>query len=321
MGWKGTMRSINAEANRQAKLAEKRQKYQQKQEAHEAAYNAVVQQENLLEIIVSLHEACNANMNWDHIRKEVSPTEPSTVTRRADVIQRKIDNFKPNFLDKTFKLTEWRRKQLDKKLSLAKEEDRKEYEGLFNDYQDKKNTWNKRQVLADRLATGDGKAYIDIIKEYGALAEIPLGKDLKFMVSDRNELAFDLKVSPQAEVIPEEEYSLRQSGTLSSKKMAKTKGIDIYQDHVCSCLLRVSREVFGLLPVSTVQANALLNALNPRTGHLEDQIIVSALIKRETIETLNFEGIDPSDSLQNFVHNMKFTKSKGFDAVERISHL
>jgi hypothetical protein len=49
MGWKGTMRSINAEANRQAKLAEKRQKYQQKQEAHEAAYNAVVQQENLLE--------------------------------------------------------------------------------------------------------------------------------------------------------------------------------------------------------------------------------------------------------------------------------
>jgi len=314
MGWKGTMRSINAEANRQAKFAEKRQR-------QAAAYNVVAQQDNLLETLVSLHEACNANMNWDKIRKEASPVEPLTVTRRADVIQGKIDRFKPNFVDKTFKLTEWRKKRLDKKLHRAKEDDRKEYETLFNDYQSRKSIWNKRQVLADRLWNGDGKVYIDIIKEYGDLAEIPLGKDLKFMVSDKNELAFDLKVSPQAEVIPDEEYSLRQSGTLSSKKMAKTKGIDIYQDHVCSCLLRVAREVFGLLPISTVQANVLLNSLNPQTGHLEDRIIVSAVIKRETLETLNFKGIDPSDSLKNFIHNMKFTKSKGFEVVERISPL
>lgn len=318
MGWKGAMRSINAEANRQARIAEKNRRYQQKQAAQAAAYNAVAQQENLLEILVSLHETCNADMNWEDIHKEASPVEPLTVTRRADTIQSKIDNFKPNFLDKTFKLTEWRLKQLGKKLHLAKEEDRKEYETLFNEYQNNKNIWNKRQKLSDRLRNGDGKVYIDIIKEYGELSEIPVGKDIKFSVSDKNELSFDLKVSPQADVIPDEEYSLRQSGTLSSKRMAKTKGIDIYQDHVCSCLLRVAREVFGLLPVSTVQANALLNALNPQTGHLEDQVIVSALIKRETLETLNFKGIDPSDSLKNFVHNMKFTKSKGFDVVERV---
>lgn len=321
MGWKGTVRSINANVNRQAKLAEKQQKYQQKQEARTAAYNAVTQQENLLEMLVSLHESCNANMNWDDISKEASPLEPLIVTSRADIIQIKIDYFKPNLLDKCLRLTAWKKRRMDKKLYRAKEEDTKEYEVLFNDYQNNKNTWNKRQALAERLGNGDRKVCIDIIKEYGDFVEIPLGQDLQFIVNDKNELAFDLKIFSQEEIIPDEEYSLRQSGTLSSKKMAKIKGFDIYQDHVCSSLLRVSREIFGLLPISTIQANALLNALNPQTGHLEDQIIISAEIRREILETLNFIGIDPSDSFKNFTHNMKFTKSKGFNAVERISNV
>lgn len=314
MGWKGTLRSINAEANRQAKIAQKRQ-------ARATATNVVAQQDNIFERLVSLHETCNANMNWDKIHREPAPIEPLTVAHRSNVIQKKIDNFRPNFLDKTLKLTGWRKKKLDKSLHIAQEEDRKEYEDLFNNYQEEKNNWNKRQALANRLKAGDGKVYIDIIKEYGELSAIPLGKDLRFMVSDKNELAFDLKVASQAEIIPDEEYSLRQSGTLSTKKMAKTKGADIYQDHVCSCLLRVCREVFGLLPISTVQANALLNALNSQTGHLEDQIIISALIKRETMEAINFKGIDPSDSLNNFIHNMRFTKSRGFETVQRLSPL
>ncbi|CAM4500325.1 MAG: hypothetical protein LEGION0403_FIIPPAGN_01786 [Legionella sp.] len=319
MGWKGTMRSINANINRREKLAEKQQRYQQKQAARIAAYNVVTQQETLLEMLVSLHESCNANMNWDDIRNETTPLEPLIVTSRADIIQRKLDFFKPSFIDKCLKLTAWKKKRMDKKLYRAKEEDRKEYEVLFNDYQNKKNTWNNRQELAKRLGNSDRKVYIDIIKEYGDFVDIPLGEDLQFMVNDKNELAFDLKIFSKEEIIPDEEYSLRQSGTLSSKKMAKIKGFDIYQDHVCSCLLRVSREVFGLLPISTLQANALLNALNPQTGHLEDQVIISAEIRRETLETLNFIGIDPSDSFKNFIHNMIFTKSKGFNAVERLS--
>jgi tetratricopeptide (TPR) repeat protein len=31
---------------------------------------------------------------------------------------------------------------------------------------------------------------------------------------------------------------------------------------------------------------------------------------------LNFENLDPSDSFNNFVHNMNFKKSKGFEPVE-----
>ena len=321
MGWKGALRSINAEANRQARNNAKLQRYRQKQQEQENAHNAVARQEYVLQTLVSLHHSCNADLNWDRIRIEPSPVEPQAVTSRADIIQKKIENLKPGLLDKIPHLSGWRKKRLNNKLPLCKEEDQKEFERLFNNYQEDKGAWNKRQALAERLQLGDGKVYMDIIKEYGQLAGIPLGKDLKFMVNDKNELAFDLKVSPQEEIIPDEEYSLRQSGTLSAKKMAKTKSIDIYQDHVCSCLLRVAREIFGLLPITGVQANALINALNSQTGFMEDQVIISALIKRETLAQLNLNNIDPSDSFKNFVHHMKFTKSKGFEAVERINAL
>ena len=38
----------------------------------------------------------------------------------------------------------------------------------------------------------------------------------------------------------------------------------------------------------------------------------------KTINSLNLETIDPSDSMQNFVHNMKFTKTKGFCVVKKV---
>jgi hypothetical protein len=58
--------------------------------------------------------------------------------------------------------------------------------------------------------------------------------------------------------------------------------------------------------------------LNPATGQIERQVIVSASMPRATLEKLNFTALDPSDSMRNFNHTMKFTKIGGFQAVERV---
>jgi len=50
--------------------------------------------------------------------------------------------------------------------------------------------------------------------------------------------------------------------------------------------------------------------VNTKTGHLEEQPILSVIFPPQTIERLNLETIDPSDSMLNFVHNIKFTKTK-----------
>jgi len=36
------------------------------------------------------------------------------------------------------------------------------------------------------------------------------------------------------------------------------------------------------------------------------------------VETLNIDAVIPGESMNNFVHNMNFKKTKGFDPVERI---
>lgn len=321
MGWRGTLRSVNAELNRQAKRDAKRQREIQKYNELQAASSAVSHQENFLENIVSLHHHCNAKLDWHEKLSEQAPKEPEQVTKRAAPLQVKLESFKGNVIDRVLKTVEWRRKRLQKKILKAQEADTKEFERLHNQFQKDRQDWVTMQALARRVVDGDYKAYMEVIKDFSNFKGIALGNDLQFKYSDKGFLAFDLYVMKQEEVIPEEEYNLRASGTLSTKKMAKTKGIDIYQDHVCSCLLRVCREVFGLLPVPSVQANAVMKGLNTQTGHLEDMIIVSADVKRETLLQLSLENIDPSDSFRNFVHNMKFTKSKGFDFVQRIEEL
>ncbi len=88
---------------------------------------------------------------------------------------------------------------------------------------------------------------------------------------------------------------------------------------MCSALIRVAREALGILPFEMVRANALLNAVNTQTGHLEDQTIISVLIAKNTLQKMNLNKIDPSDSLKNFIHNMNFKKTKGFDMVEKVN--
>jgi hypothetical protein len=59
--------------------------------------------------------------------------------------------------------------------------------------------------------------------------------------------------------------------------------------------------------------------LNTRTGHLEETPILSVAIPRKTLEQLNIEIVDPSDAMENFLHNMKFLKTKGFSGVKQIT--
>lgn len=103
--------------------------------------------------------------------------------------------------------------------------------------------------------------------------------------------------------------------------MPKGRFYELYQDYVCSCILRVARELFALLPIEMVIIHAIGNLLNSKTGHLEDKPIISVATPRKTLETFNFEMLDPSDSMENFVHKMTFKKTKGFEAVEKLNPL
>jgi len=113
---------------------------------------------------------------------------------------------------------------------------------------------------------------------------------------------------------------ITQKGTgLRTKSRTSLKHpYEIYQDHICSCALRVAREVSKLFPIETVIITVLDNLLNTQTGFLEKQPILSVAIPKTTINKLNFSQLDPSDAMKNFICNMNFKKTKGFEVVERI---
>lgn len=139
------------------------------------------------------------------------------------------------------------------------------------------------------------------------------------MIIDIWEGLVDIKLFVNdSDVIPD--YSLTQTSTgkLSKKKLSKTKFNELYQDHICSALIRVAREIFAYLPIQKSRISIITPLLNNSTGHLEDEVIISAIIVSDTVTNLNLEHIDPSDSMSNFVHNMKFSKTTGFKPVSTV---
>ena len=92
------------------------------------------------------------------------------------------------------------------------------------------------------------------------------------------------------------------------------------QDYACSVTLRLARDLFALLPVDKVIVHAVDDMVNTATGNKEELTLISVIFDRETFESLNLEGVDPSDCFSNFEHNMKFNKTQGFKPVIKLTN-
>lgn len=317
MGWKGAVRSLNSELKRQARESDKRHRQEMKEREREHASDIVQDQESFLRDIISLHHECRADIDWESVESEIEPEEPNNTRPLTRVATKKLETYRPGIITRFLKIQKWRRRILEAKQKKAIVLDEKNHVRSQSEFERNKREWDKNQDLIKRMRS-DGDALIEVLEEHLDVDDLSIGQNVEFEIYDDMNMDINLKVLPIEEIIPEEEYSLRQSGTLSTKKMAKGKALDLYQDHVCSALLRIARETLGVLPLHTVRANAVANRVNTKTGHLEDQIIISAIVPIDTLNRLNIHKIDPSDAMSNFVNNMKFKKTKGFESVDLV---
>jgi hypothetical protein len=120
------------------------------------------------------------------------------------------------------------------------------------------------------------------------------------------------------EVVPHMVLSLTSTGKLSKKDMAASRVHELYQEHIASYLLRTGREVLALLPIQFVVIHILADLLDPVTGQKEKQCILSAALYPETLDRLNFDGVELSQVLRNFQHNIQFNKTTGFKPVAQL---
>jgi hypothetical protein len=325
MGLKGFIRAVQADIRRAERESRRRQRelerqqkeYEKMQELQRAEYE-VDWYNNKIELLLSVHKECGVVWDWEKIRNSKPPQKPSNIHRQENAHQKNLENYSPGFFTKLFGQTETNLEILRKKVEAAKIQDEIEYKNALTQYESDYKEWEETQALAEKICTGDTAAYLEAVEEINPFSEISqLGSSVKFTIINRSVIEIELKPNSE-EVIPSDIKSLLKTGKLSVKKMPKSQFYELYQDYVCSCLMRVAREIFAVLPVEMAIVHVSAQLLNSKTGYMEDCTIVSAALPRKTVENLNFDMIDPSDSMENFVHNMKFKKQKGFEAVERI---
>jgi len=279
---------------------------QKLQEMERAKYEVTVF-ENQCELVKTIHKEADEPVNWHNILTSSPPFEKGTQGPNEHEARKKYNEYRPNFFERLFKMDEKKYKHLNEEIQQAIIEDQNQY-----------NRWEELVGFAREVLAGNIDTYLKVIEEMDPLGDLSeFGSGFEFSTDDPAYMEVEFEVHSES-VIPSEQKSLTKTGKLSVRQLPKTKYYDLQQDYVCSCVIRIARDLFALLPLQYVIIHAFDEQLNTETGHNEQLLILSIKIERETLESLNIDNIDCSDAMNNFSHNMNFRKTKGFAAVQKI---
>lgn len=305
----GSKRKYNSSAyGRRQEIQREKQQYKM----DEVKQNALLVEEynNLIEMLKGIHKECDDLVDWQHIHSLNEPFNPKGIGPNQAKAIKDYENYKPSFTEKIIKsLSEKKKLQLKSAIEMAAQQDKEDYEA-----------WRNLHILSERILSGDIDAYFEVINEMNPLEDLlDFGSDFEFGAENPSAMEVEFRVKSDS-IIPTYSLSLTQTGKVSKKNLSKTAYYELIQDYVCSCAIRIARDMFALLPINTLVIHAVDDVLNTEIGHKEDITILSVLFNRDVLNKLNFQSIDPSDAMNNFRHNMKFLKTAGFKAVDRITN-
>jgi len=266
--------------------------------------------ENKLERIQSIHKEADEPINWIKVRSANQPYNKNQgqIGFHEQSALDKVHNYKPNLISKLFKQSDKELEKLNNEVTEARQKDELEYR-----------SWERDVRIATKVIEGDIDTYFEVIQEFNPLDDLlEFGSGFEFFAEDSKTMEIEFDVHSDT-VVPKEQLSLTKTGKLSTKQMPKGKYFDIQQDYVCSCILRIARDMFALLPLDTVYIHATETMMDTSTGFLRKITILSVKIEKRTLNKLNFDNIDCSDAMQNFSHQMDFKKTAGFSEVERLT--
>ncbi|MED1724460.1 DUF4236 domain-containing protein [Brevibacillus parabrevis] len=292
---------------RRSDLARKQREYEKMQELERAKYEVDLF-ENVLETIHSIHKECDDHVDWNALVNSSPPFAPGQKGPKQLEAEFELAQFKPSLFDKLTSKVATKRLALEQRIQEAAQEDQADYQA-----------WEDMKTIAQAILSGDTEAYLSVIAEMNPLDDLAeFGSGFEFFVSEDPksiEVEFDVHSD---KVIPKEMKSLTSTGKLSVKAMPKSKYYDLEQDYVCSCAIRIARDLFALLPLDHVYVHAMDERMDSSKGRKEKVTILSVKFDRHALESLSMEHIDCSDAMANFEHKMKFLKTSGFQPVDRL---
>jgi hypothetical protein len=332
MSWRQYVRAVEAENRRRqresARVQRELVREQRRQEKHDReraaaeakllAANEAEQFETYLVNLVSLHHECPSACDWKAILA-AQPPPPATRGDGQEVAARAaLASYRPSLLERLSGGARRRRAELERLVTDGRTADDREFDAARERHRSECASVAASKTLAARVLSRDCAAYKDALSSAGALEDlVAFGTATRIDGVEQDVVAIGCTLDD--EIVPREEVKLSSSGKLTTKEMASGRFWTLYQDHVCSAALRIAREVFEVLPVSRVVVNIQGRQLDTTTGHMEPVTLLAVNIPRERLGVLNLEQLDPSDSMKNFQHRMKFKKTAGFTPVDAMT--
>ena len=264
--------------------------------------------------LTTLHTELADSFDWTSIANTPKPAPPVRSSDFEEQAKSKLANYSPNALTKLLGRTTKNREALETALKQAPAQDDEAFAEAQKRYHEALEEWDNDTAFARRIVAGDAEAFVEVMVEMASITKDDLiGSSVRFEVADG--VIHAIPEVHRDEIVPDVRLKQTATGKLSESKMPKSQFNLLYQDYVASVALKVAGDIFQTLPVDEVYVTCRTPMLNTETGHMESAAVLSVQIVRNTFEQLNLDAIDPSDSMRNFNHNMRFTKTKGFAAV------
>ena len=312
MGYQATLRAAVAAERRQQRDAKKRQRELERQAKERAKLSELENArlevdtfENNLEVLLSVHKEQTEPVDWMGILASLPPILPRKQAQYELKVRRRLAVS-----------TGWQ--NASAAIEQAQQKDEEEYQAALQKHALDLAEWEKMSSLARRVLAGEHEAFIEAITDLSPFAELAnIGSSLHFTVHSGRIMECTLDTNGR-KAMPSEVKSLTASGKVSVKPMPKARLVEIYQDYICGCVLRVAREIFGLLPVDTLLISATAESLDTSTGQALTRPFLSVVLCRDVLGQLNFDKLDPSDSILSLMHrgDLKASRKTGdFEAV------
>lgn len=259
--------------------------------------------EERLRYVLSMHKADCRYWDWAQYAASLPPLEPRRfATNQLAALQQETVStamMMPPLLDQS---------------PTAEELDEADYQEAYNSYQNWYGEFQQTKQLASRILEGDLHAYGEVLQLFGPFSVIEeLGSSVEFILHSPKIAECQLVVHGM-DVIPDYEKKLSKRGQVSSKKMARARFHEIYQDYVCGCMLRIVREVFAVLPFE----HLLITASIEDEGMAESVPVMSAIFPKSIISNVDLDNIDPSDCVESYVHRGDFKATRKSEAFKSI---
>lgn len=315
MGWRGTLRSLEAAARASARESERRRKIAFKAQVVASAAEAVAAWEDHIDNLTHVRSAPVEVIAWSSIANEPAPREPQQLSKNLDAARLALDSFKPQFFDFLMGGSEKRRRKLQEALERAPALDAAEFAAARSAYARAHEEWFADTSVAQGVLRHEPSALKKVMEEAKPFAaDGYIGSSIAFSFAE--DFVHAVPTIHGSDFVPSNRLKQTATGKLSETKMPTAQANELYQDYVASVPLRIAKIMLNVLPINELYVTCRAMMLNTQTGHQELTPILSVQIVRDTFMRLDLTHIDASDALLNFNHSVQFKKTTGFQRAE-----